>query len=389
MAVSTIDSNSLNAASDLVINGVTVGKGTGSVSTNTLVGAGGSLGSNTTGANNTAVGYNSSSAITTGIDNVSMGYNSLSSNATGSNNTAIGRRALYTNTASDNTAVGYWSLTYNTTGTANTAVGRDALNANTTASNNTAVGYQAGYTGSTTANGTFVGYQAGYLTTGASNVCVGMQSGSNISTGAGNAIFGTTAGGQMTTGTHNTFIGSGIQGTNGGAGFYVTTGSKNTILGRYDGNTDGLDIRTASNYVVLSDGDGNRAAYWQSGGGWVQKNNSTSWSTYSDQRIKENIVAVSNGLSVITALRPVEFDYKIGDKKHDIGFIAQEYKNVLPNQIHETTSGGEEIQALTNGEPLLSIQQNLVPYLVSAIKELKTIVDAQAAEIAELKAKVA
>ena len=37
----------------------------------------------------------------------------------------------------------------------------------------------------------------------------------------------------------------------------MTTGSKNTILGRYSGNADGLDIRTSSNNVVLSDGDGN------------------------------------------------------------------------------------------------------------------------------------
>ena len=69
-------------------------------------------------------------------------------------------------------------------------------------------------------------------------------------------------------------------------------------------------------------------------------------------------------------MRPVEFDYKIGKKSHDIGFIAQEYKQVLPNQVVETTSGGEEIKTLTNGEPLLNIQQNLVPYLVKAIQEL-------------------
>jgi hypothetical protein len=37
----------------------------------------------------------------------------------------------------------------------------------------------------------------------------------------------------------------------------MTTGSKNTILGAYSGNQGGLDIRTASNYIVLSDGDGN------------------------------------------------------------------------------------------------------------------------------------
>jgi hypothetical protein len=37
----------------------------------------------------------------------------------------------------------------------------------------------------------------------------------------------------------------------------MTSGTKNTILGAYTGNNSGLDIRTASNYIVLSDGDGN------------------------------------------------------------------------------------------------------------------------------------
>ena len=41
----------------------------------------------------------------------------------------------------------------------------------------------------------------------------------------------------------------------------MTTGSKNTILGNYTGNQGGLDIRTANNYIVLSDGDGNPRAW--------------------------------------------------------------------------------------------------------------------------------
>ena len=36
----------------------------------------------------------------------------------------------------------------------------------------------------------------------------------------------------------------------------MTTGSNNTIIGRYTGNQDSLDIRTVSNNIILSDGDG-------------------------------------------------------------------------------------------------------------------------------------
>ena len=44
--------------------------------------------------------------------------------------------------------------------------------------------------------------------------------------------------------------------------FRSTSGAKNTILGEYTGNQGGLDIRTASNYIVLSDSDGNPRMYY-------------------------------------------------------------------------------------------------------------------------------
>jgi hypothetical protein len=37
----------------------------------------------------------------------------------------------------------------------------------------------------------------------------------------------------------------------------MSSGSKNVIIGKYSGNMSGLDMRTLSNNVVLSDGDGN------------------------------------------------------------------------------------------------------------------------------------
>lgn len=95
-------------------------------------------------------------------------------------------------------------------------MGASALANNSSGSNITAMGYQAGNTNTTGGANTYYGYAAGF-------------------TGNGD---------------NNTFIGF-------GAGYNVSSGSKNTILGLYDGNKGGLDIRTASNYIVLSDGDGN------------------------------------------------------------------------------------------------------------------------------------
>jgi hypothetical protein len=49
----------------------------------------------------------------------------------------------------------------------------------------------------------------------------------------------------------------------------VTTGSKNVIIGSYSGNQGSLDIRTASNNIVLSDGDGNPRGFFNSTGSFV------------------------------------------------------------------------------------------------------------------------
>jgi len=65
--------------------------------------------------------------------------------------------------------------------------------------------------------------------------------------------------GQNTNSDKNTFIGR-------TAGYNVTSGAKNTIIGRFNGNENGLDIRTSSNNVVLSDGDGNVRLYINSNG---------------------------------------------------------------------------------------------------------------------------
>ena len=85
------------------------------------------------------------------------------------------------------------------------------------------------------------------------------------------------------------------------------------------------------------------------------------------------MVDVSSGLSVITALRPVEFDYKENDK-HEVGFIAQEFQQILPDQIIYHAPNEAEKEWVD--DEVMGIQPNLVPYLVKAIQELKAEFDA-------------
>lgn len=257
----------------------------------------------------------------------------------------------------------------------NTALGKSALSTASTAVQSVAVGFQA-LTTSNGNNNVGVGYNAGYLTnSGIMNVFVGSPDGSfnyssgrSNTTGSYNTAIGNGSLGSNSTSSFNTSVGyqSGLQTTGQynqlfgyAAGYGLTSGSYNVILGSYTGSAAPISA-TGSNWIVLSDGQGTVGAYYQTTAavvGWYQNNNSAAWSITSDARIKKNVASLESGLNVISALRPVEFDY-IKDNKHDVGFIAQEYQTVLPAQIEKGEDG------------MLSLNQNLVPYLVKAIQEL-------------------
>ena len=260
LAVTGTFSSTLGAT----IQGLTVGKGTNAISGNTVLGEGALRGANSGTGFNVAIGYQAGYNNTSGQQSIYIGQNAGYFVTTGSYNVAVGTVALQgavgTSTGSHNVAMGTGALGGNTTASYNTALGSNALNANTTASNNTAVGYQAGYQ-NTGASNAFFGYQAGYANTaGAFNIFIGAYSasgvGASVITGSGNNVIGISAGASLTSGSYNTFVGPNGQ-VSQGAGGLITIGSKNTLLGAYNGNQGGLDIRTASNYIVLSDGDGN------------------------------------------------------------------------------------------------------------------------------------
>jgi hypothetical protein len=370
-AVSISTGQVATLAKDAVIQGVTVGRGAGAVATNTAVGAS-ALAANTSGSNNVAVGYRALSSMTTGNTCVAIGQDALKVSVAGTENTAVGFQSmLSTLTASANSALGLNSLSNNTTGNNNTAIGYAALTANTTASSNTAVGYQAGYTNVTGADCTFIGRQAGYLSTGTRNTFIGAGTG------------------YSTTGTYNTFVGT-ISAAGGACGEAVTTGTKNTIIGAYTGNQGGLDIRTSSNYIVLSDGDGNPRLY-MNGTGLIFSvptyNNSTAGSANmlidsngifyratSSLKYKTDVKDAVHGLEKVMQLRPVTYKGKAeadGDKVFG-GLIAEEVDAVGLNEF---------VVYADDGTPDALAYGNMVSLCIKAIQELKAEVDSLKAQI--------
>jgi hypothetical protein len=101
---------------------------------------------------------------------------------------------------------------------------------------------------------------------------------------------------------------------------------------------------------------------------------STTITAISDQRLKENIRDLDDGLATVMALKPRKFDWKDGKGKgikNDRGFIAQEFEQVLPDMISTWKDPAPEGE-----EPYKAVNANLIPTLVKAIQELKAEFDA-------------
>lgn len=283
-----------------------------------------------------------------------------------------------------NTAVGASALAANTTGATGVAIGNGALLSNTTASNNTALGYQAGYSNTVSNGNTFLGSGAGFAsnvtaTATAANTCVGYQAGYSMTTGVGNC-----------------FVGPGNGSVSNAAGYSVTTGSKNTILGGYNGNQDSLDIRTESNNIVLSDGEGNvRMHYRGSDSSWKSLaiyNNTTGSGanmtvlssgtiarSTSSLKYKRDVQDATHGLAEVLQLRPVTYKGKGENDGETVfgGLIAEE--------VHEAGLT-EFVQYAADGSPDALAYGNMVSVLVKAIQEQQALITALTTRITALEA---
>lgn len=116
---------------DILIRGTTgdplsIGRGGGSVNTNTRVGVG-SLDNNSSGSANTAFGYRALLATNTGASNTGIGYRALNQTGNGQKNVAVGSDAMRLNTSGQkNVAFGAKSLENNLAGVGNVCIGHYA-----------------------------------------------------------------------------------------------------------------------------------------------------------------------------------------------------------------------------------------------------------------------
>ena len=164
----------LEVAGDIMVNNVTIGRGSSNNTSNTVVGLS-ALSNNVEGLGNTAMGdqaleftdanfntgfgYRALRLTSGGTQNTALGP-ALGSNVSGGNNIGIGFQALNNANSSNNTSVGTFSLRDLTSGNSNVAFGYFTLENNLTGNNNTALGVRAGQNNLGSGN-VLLGFEAG------------------------------------------------------------------------------------------------------------------------------------------------------------------------------------------------------------------------------------
>ena len=143
--------------------------------------------------------------------------------------------------------------------------------------------------------------------------------------------------------------------------FSSTSGS----FSNFNRNSDGAVIqfsRSTSNVGSIS----------------VAANGTTAFNTSSDYRLKENEVAISDGITRLKTLKPYKFNFKVDSSKTYDGFFAHEVSTAVPEAILGTKDA-VAVQADVDsgiakniGDPIYQgiDQSKLVPLLVAAVKEL-------------------
>jgi hypothetical protein len=173
-----------------------------------------------------------------------------------------------------------------------------------------------------------------------------------------------------------------VGGTTQYAGARTTTfASANNTRGLSVVNANSGDAGTAPLYISKYDATTTTSQIFvqfaisntSAGSGQINANgaNTAAFGSYSDRRLKQNIVDLPSQLSNILALRPREFDYIESEGGgHQIGFLAQEMQQVYPDAVGERADGMLTITAWSKTEARL----------VKAIQEL-------AAKVSALEAK--
>jgi len=181
---------------------------------------------------------------------------------------------------------------------------------------------------------------------------------------SGNLLIGTT-GLPVANGTRLSISGSGevarILGT--------TTGNPSLALDK--STNDSTTGQVFATFTINNQG---------AGSGQINANGASqaAFGSFSDRRLKQNIVDLPPQLANIMALRPVEFDYIESEGGgHQTGFIAQEMETIFPDSVGERSDGMKTVTGWNKTEAILikaiQEQQAIITQLTARITALESV----------------
>lgn len=209
---------------------------------------------------------------------------------------------------------------------------------------------------------------------------------STLSVGAANTFLtGTGADPAWTSTTADTFTQYALlAGRSGGQTLYGGTGaSDNLTLRSSSGGTTGYVLLQSTGGTVGVGTTAPSTSYALDVSGSVRATSgmyATGFFYTSDRRLKENIQTIENPIDKIMALRGVNFQWR-ETKQEDMGFIAQEVEQVLPEVMGTRPDK-------TFGEIKTVKYANIVALTVEAIKDLYSKWQGDHRELASLKAEL-
>jgi trimeric autotransporter adhesin len=305
---------------------------------------------------NTAIGFKAMQGVISSSECVAIGYQAGMGASTSGRTIAIGGDALKVATANNTgtIAIGYGALRSATINNSNTAIGMLSQGVATAGNANVSLGM----------------YSFSALTVAYQNTAIGNNSAQHQTTGRNTVALGYLSGQVLTTGYNNIYIGVDTHASANNVDNEIVIGSK----------------RDGYNTVDIV-GKGSSTGFIAPGltGAVYQGNNSASWATTSDRRIKKNIEDNNTGLEAIKQIQVRNFEYRTQDEITDfenpasaavrkegiqLGVIAQEIETILPDVVKEESTGVKSVNP-----------DNITWYLVNAVKELS-------AQVEELKKKV-
>ena len=152
---------------------------------------------------------------------------------------------------------------------------------------------------------------------------------------------------------------------------HIGTGGNNEANGSTGGCSFSSDSSNRKNFICATTGTGTlELIEFRNPNGTVgdikTSGSSTSYSTSSDYRLKENVTYSWDATTRLKQLKPARFNFKADKDTTMDGFLAHEVQDIVPQSV-SGEKDGEKMQGIDHSK--------LVPLLVKTVQEQQTVIE--------------